>query len=438
MIDGNSVSGRPSCGTVHGVAWNICEGRRGQRKVGSGAARKWMAMAERSTVRALPPSIWALGLGSMFMDTSSELAHSLLPVFMASVLGAGMVTIGFIEGIAEATQSIVKVFSGTLSDRLGKRKALVVFGYGLGAAAKPVFPLATTIAWVFSARFVDRVGKGIRGAPRDALVADITPPELRGTAYGLRQSLDSVGAFAGPLLAVLLMVRLAEDIRAVLWVATVPAVAAVALLIVAVREPLRHDVADRASFTVSDVQRLPRRYWLIVAVGAVFTLARFSEAFLVLRAQSVGLAVGYVPVVMIVMNVIYAGTAYPAGIASDRFSRRLLLVAGLAVLVAADLVLAIAAAPGFVFAGAALWGLHMGLTQGLFSKLVADASPADLRGTAFGIFNLASGGALLLASVIAGALWNAIGAPATFLAGASFAAVAAAGLLAYRPQPRVA
>jgi len=377
----------------------------------------------------IPPSIWALGLGSMFMDASSELVHSLLPIFMASGLGASMLTIGIVEGVAEATAAITKVFSGALSDVLGKRKFLLVCGYGLGAVTKPVFPLATSIGWVFGARFIDRLGKGIRGAPRDALVADLTPPALRGAAYGLRQALDSVGAFAGPLLAVTLMIRFANDIRAVMWVAAAPAFIAVALLIVAVREPERHEPSQRVSLTLAAAARLPRRYWVVVAIGAVLTLARFSEAFLVLRALSVGFDIGHVPVVMVVMNVVYAGVAYPAGIAADRFSRRTLLVVGLAMLIAADLVLAAAKVPAQVLVGAAFWGAHMGLTQGLLSKLVADASPVDLRGTTFGIFNLVSGGAVLLASVIAGALWSAIGARATFLAGATFAALAAGGLL---------
>lgn len=370
----------------------------------------------------------------MFMDISSELVHSLLPVFMVTVLGASMVTIGIVEGIAEATAAFTKVFSGAISDYFGKRKLLVVLGYGLGAISKPVFPLATSIAWVFIGRFIDRIGKGIRGAPRDALVADITPPELRGAAYGLRQSLDSVGAFVGPLLAVAFMAWLANDIKAVLWVAVVPAFIAVALVITAVREPDQASpgAGARMPLTLADAKRLPLHYWLIVLLGAVFTLARFSEAFLVLRAQDVGLALGYVPIVMIVMNVVYAAVAYPAGVAADRFSRRALLIVGLAMLVAADIVLAMAASPLQAFIGAAFWGLHMGLTQGLLSKLVADIAPTELRGTAFGIFNLASGGALLLASVIAGALWAAFGAPATFLAGATFAALAAFGLLAYR------
>lgn len=372
-----------------------------------------------------------LGFGSLFMDISSELIHSLLPVFMVTTLGASMVTVGIIEGVAEATAAVVKVFAGVLSDFLGKRKFLLVLGYALAAFTKPMFPLAGSVGWVFAARFLDRVGKGMRGAPRDALVADIAPRHLRGAAYGLRQALDSAGALIGPLLAVGFMVWLANDIRAVLWVAVVPAFIAVALLMRYVREPARDHAQDRIGprLTLADARRLPLRYWLVVLLGAVFTLARFSEAFLVLRAQDVGLGLAYVPLVMIVMNVFYAAAAYPAGAAADRVRPRTLLLIGLAVLVAADILLALAVSPLLVFAGAALWGLHMAFTQGLLSKLVSDTVPADLRGTGFGIFNLVSGGALLAASVIAGALWSVFGASATFLTGAAFAAVASVGLL---------
>lgn len=378
-------------------------------------------------MRALPVGIWVLGFGSLLMDTSSELVHSLLPVFMASALGASMVTIGVVEGIAEASASITKVFSGVLSDRVGRRKGLLVFGYGLAALTKPMFPLATSVTWVFVGRFVDRIGKGIRGAPRDALVADITPPNLRRAAYGLRQALDSIGAFLGPALAIVLMRWLANDIRTVLWAAVVPACAAVALLGLGVRDPDPHN-EDHVNVTRREARHLPQSYWLIVVVGAVFTLARFSEAFLVLRAQDVGLPIAYVPAVMIVMNVVYAASAYAAGLASDRLSSRRLLVGGLAMLVAADGVLALANAPVHVFLGTAAWGLHMGATQGLLSSLVAESAPARLRGTAFGIFNLVAGGALLLASVIAGTLWSAVGPAATFVAGAAFAALAMLGL----------
>ena len=393
------------------------------------------AGAVRPLRRALPLSIWALGLGSLFMDMSSELVHSLLPVFMASVLGASMVTIGFLEGVAEATAAITKTFSGALSDFLGKRKLLVVLGYGLAAITKPVFPLAPSISWVFGARFTDRVGKGIRGAPRDALVADITPPDLRGAAYGLRQSLDSVGAFLGPLLAIAFMALWANDIRAVLWVAVLPALIAV-WLVSSVHEPTPEQQRGKGSpIFLSAAKRLELSYWLIVALGAVFTMARFSEAFLVLRAQNVGLSVGLVPLVLIIMNVVYAASAYPAGIAADHMSSRTLLGMGLVTLVLADLVLALAAAPWQVLVGAGFWGLHMGFTQGLFNKLVADSSPADLRGTAFGIFNLVSGVALLLASILAGSLWDLVGPSATFIAGAIFAALAAVGILCYREKP---
>ncbi|HXV48834.1 MAG TPA: MFS transporter [Candidatus Binatia bacterium] len=397
------------------------------------------AVAVQPLRRALPPSIWSLGLSAMFMDMSSELVHSLLPVLMVSVLGASMVTIGFLEGVAEATAAITKIFSGALSDYLGKRKFLVVLGYGLGAITKPVFPLAPSISWVFGARFTDRIGKGIRGAPRDALVADITPAELRGAAYGLRQSLDSVGAFLGPLLAIAFMALWANDIKAVLWIAVLPAVISVALVLT-VREPqAQHNQSAIGSpISFASAKRLQWDYWMIVVFGAVFTLARFSEAFLILRAQSVGLSIGLVPMIMIVMNLVYAASAYPAGIASDHLSRRMMLVAGLSMLVVAEVVLAVAAVPWQVFAGAGLWGLHMGFTQGLFNKLVADTAPAELRGTAFGFFNLTSGVSMLLASVIAGLLWQSVGPQATFFAGASFAALAAIGVLAYQGKPAAA
>lgn len=380
-----------------------------------------------------------LGFVSMFMDISSELVHSLLPIFIATVLGASMVTIGIVEGVAEGAAAITKVFSGAISDYFGKRKFLAVLGYALGAISKPIFPLATTIGCVFGARLVDRIGKGIRGAPRDALVADIAPPQLRGAAYGLRQSLDSVGAFVGPLLAVPFMIWLTNDIKAVFWVAVVPSFLAVLLLVVALREPefSEHAAGPKNHLTLTDAKRLPPRYWLVVTLGAVFTLARFSEAFLILRAQDVGLAVGYAPAIMIAMNIAYSIFAYPADAAADSFPARTLLLFGLWVLVAADVLLAIATSPWIAFIGAAFWGVHMAFTQGLLSKLVADTAPTELRGTAFGIFNLISGGALLLASVIAGSFWSVFGASATFIAGASFATLAAIGLLLYRPNARV-
>jgi len=383
---------------------------------------------------ALPMGIWALGFVSMFMDISSELIHSLLPVFMGTVLGASMTTIGIIEGVAEATGAITKVFSGAVSDYLGKRKWLAGLGYGLGALTKPIFPLANTIGWVFTARFIDRIGKGIRGAPRDALVADIAPPELRGAAYGLRQSLDSIGAFIGPIAAMAFMVWLANDIRAVLWIAVIPAFVAVTLLVLGVKDPESSGANPgmRKLLTLADAKRLPLRYWLIVLLGAVFALARFSEAFLVLRAQDIGLALGYVPLVLIVMNVAYTVTSYPAGVAADKANPRTLLIMGLGMLAAADLVLAAATSPLLALTGASLWGIHMGLTQGLFAKLVADNVPSELRGTGFGIFNLVSGSALLLASALAGALWTAFGAPAAFLGGAVFAILAVFGLLTFR------
>jgi MFS family permease len=367
------------------------------------------------------------------MDASSELVHSVLPLFLVASLGTSMAMVGFVEGIAEGTASIVKVFSGALSDIVRRRKVLLITGYALSALTKPLFPLATSVGWVAVARFSDRVGKGIRGAPRDALVADLVEPDRRGAAYGLRQALDSVGAVIGPALAIGLLGVFAGDLRAVMWLAVVPALVTVAVLVIFVREPEgRSLLASRPSTVWTDARQLPPAFWLVVALGAVLTLARFSEAFLVLRATDVGAAMSTAPAVMIVMNIFYAAAAYPAGVAADRAGVRVLLMAGLALLVVADVVLAIASSLPLVLVGAACWGLHMGTTQGLLSKLVANAVKREVVGTAFGVFNLVTGMALLAASVIAGQLWDAFGASTTFLAGALFASVAAVGLVAVK------
>ena len=376
--------------------------------------------------REIPGSVWALGLVSLFMDLSSEMIHALLPLYLVTVLGASTLTVGFIEGIAEATASITKIFSGALSDYLGRRKLLAALGYGLAAFTKPVFPLASSIAWLTVARFVDRIGKGIRGAPRDALVADLTPADLRGTAYGLRQSLDTVGAVIGPLLAIVFMAILADNFTTVFWIAVVPAFVSLAIIVFAVREPgLPPDSRKvRSPFSRAELGRLNTAYWLVVGVSAIFTLARFSEAFLLLRAQSVGLQLPLVPIVMVVMNIVYTFSAWPAGALSDRVGRYRVIIVGFAILVLADLVLAVGNNVSTVILGVALWGLHMGLTQGLLAAMVADTAPPELRGTAFGMFNLVSGIALLAASIIAGALWDMIGPGGTFFAGALFTALA--------------
>ncbi len=386
-----------------------------------------------STLKQIPIGIWMLGFVSMLMDISSEMVHSLLPLFMVGTLGASAVAVGLIEGLAESTALIVKVFSGALSDYLGKRKGLALFGYALGALTKPLFAVANTTGIVLTARLLDRVGKGVRGAPRDALVADIAPPHLRGAAFGLRQSLDTVGAFLGPLLAVGLMLLWANDFRKVFWVAVIPGVLAVALLLFGVREPEQHQNGKHTNpIRRENLTRLSARYWWVVGIGAVFTLARFSEAFLVLRAQQSGIPVAFVPLVMVAMNLIYAASAYPLGKLSDRMSHTKLLALGLVVLVAADLILAASDHWAVVLTGVVLWGLHMGITQGLLASMVADTAPADLRGTAYGVFNLMSGIAMLIASVVAGLLWDRFGASSTFYAGAVFCIVTLIGLATYR------
>ncbi|MEO5669600.1 MAG: MFS transporter [Ramlibacter sp.] len=382
----------------------------------------------------LPAGIWALGFVSLLMDISSEMIHSLLPVFMVTTLGMSMLAVGLIEGAAEATALIVKVFSGALSDYWGRRKPLTVLGYGMGAVSKPLFALASTAGLVLTARLVDRVGKGVRGAPRDALIADLALPEQRGAAFGLRQSLDTVGAFLGPLIAICLMLLWANDFRAVFWVAVIPAFLSVALLVFAVREPARAAGTRRENpIRRANLRRLGSAYWRVAALGAAFTLARFSEAFLVLRAQQGGLPLAWAPLVLIAMNLVYAAGAYPFGRLSDGMSHRRLLGWGIAVLIVADLMLAAADTGAVLWAGIALWGLHMAMTQGLLAAMVVHAAPPDLRGTAFGCFNLLSGIALLVASGLAGLLWDRWGAPVTFMAGATLAAIALAALAAHRP-----
>ncbi|MEQ1868376.1 MAG: MFS transporter, partial [Micropepsaceae bacterium] len=336
--------------------------------------------------------------------------------------------VGVIEGVAEFTASAVKVFSGWLSDRLGKRKLLAVIGYAMAALTKPLFPLAATPVEVLAARFADRVGKGIRGAPRDALVADVTPQALRGAAYGLRQSLDTTGAFAGPLIAIGLMLLLAGDMRAVFWWAVVPAAIAVGLLVLGVEDAPVAANGARAPLQLVELRQMGRGFWAVVALGAVFSLARFSEAFLILRGSEVGISAIYVPLVLVAMNVAYALVAAPAGVLSDRLGRPRLLAFSLVILIASDAVLALVPNVVGLMAGAMLWGVHMGFSQGLLAALVADTAREELRGTAFGVFNLVTGVALLTASIVAGSLWNWIGPEATFGAGALFAAVCLGGL----------
>lgn len=388
----------------------------------------------KGNLKQIPSGVWVLGFVSMLMDISSEMIHALLPIYMVTVLGTSTLAVGIIEGIAEATAAITKIFSGALSDWLGKRKGLAVLGYGMAAFTKPIFPLAPSLSWLIAARFIDRVGKGVRGAPRDALVADLASPAVRGASFGLRQSLDTIGAFVGPLLAILLMLWTANNFQAVFWIAVIPAFLSFGLIAFAVKEPERPNELRKVMSPLSRAEliRLGSDYWWVVGIATVFTLARFSEAFLILRAQSVGLPIALVPAVMVLMNIVYALAAYPAGVLSDRIDRHSILITGLALLIVADILLALSGGIVSVTLGVILWGLHMGLTQGLLATLVADTAPAELRGTAYGMFNLMTGLALLAASIIAGVLWDAVGPQGTFLAGAAFTAVAIAGLLALR------
>jgi len=396
-----------------------------------------MSSASFAVLRKIPAGVWVLGFVSLLMDISSEMIHSLLPLFMVGSLGASALTVGLIEGLAEATALIVKVFSGVLSDYLGRRKGLALLGYGMGALSKPLFAISGGLGLLVTARLIDRVGKGIRGAPRDALVADLAPTEIRGAAFGLRQSLDTVGALLGPLLAVGLMLLWANDFRAVFWVALIPGLLSVALLALGVHEAKPAAAPARLNpIRRENLRRLGPAYWWVVAIAALFTLARFSEAFLVLKAQQVGVALAWVPLVMVAMNGVYAASAYPFGKLSDRISKPRLLALGLGVLMAADLVLAASQDWAALLLGVALWGVHLGMTQGLLATLVADTTPADLRGTAYGFFNLVCGLAMLLASAAAGGLWDGFGPASTFYAGAGICLLALLAL-AWRYGPRL-
>ena len=374
---------------------------------------------------AIPRAIWTLGIVSLFTDMGSEVVHSLLPVLLASGLGVSALVIGLIEGAAEALVLVTKVFSGYLSDAIGRRKPLVLLGYGLAAAVKPLFPMADSVATVTTARLLDRFGKGIRGAPRDALVGDLAPPEIRGACFGLRQSMDTAGAVLGPLLAVGLMWLFADDIGTVLWFAVIPGIVAVVLLF---RVPEPGDGERRPArlpLSREGFSRLGPAFWRLAALGGLIALARFSEAFLILRASDRGLPLTAIPLVLVVMSVVYALTAYPAGHLSDSLSRSRLLAVGMLVLAAADVALASTGGYSLLFVGIALWGLHMGLTQGILASLITDAAPAAYRGTAFGVFNLLSGAGLLAASGLAGWLWDRHGPSAAFWVGSLVAALAA-------------
>ena len=390
----------------------------------------------RTALTTVPPGVVALGFVSLLMDLSSETIHSLLPVFMVTTLGAGVAVLGLVEGVAEATASIAKVFSGWLSDKIGQRKMLTIVGYGLAAVSKFLFPIARSVEMVMLARFADRIGKGIRGAPRDALIADMTEPGQRGAAFGLRQSMDTVGACLGPALAIGLMMTTHGNVRLIFAVAAIPAFIAVLVLALAVKEPERTTPPKppRVPIVFGELKALGAPYWRITALSTAFALARFSEAFLVLRGQTDGLSPTFAPAVMIVMTLVYALVAAPAGALADRMSARRLLSAGLMTLIAADLILGLGHGIGALFVGAGLWGLHMALTQGLFSALTADTAPAALRGSAFGLSNLLGGVATLIASLAAGALWTAFGPPSAFLTAGGVCALVLAGLWLFAPK----
>jgi len=393
---------------------------------------------DSATLRLIPRSIWSLGFVSLLMDVSSEMIHALLPVYLVSVMGTSNLTVGMIEGVGEATANITKIFSGAISDWIGRRKLVAATGYGFAALSKPLFALAPNPGWIMAARFIDRTGKGVRDAPRDALIADLTPERVRGAGFGLRQALDTVGGFVGPLLGVLFMWATSDRYTVVFWIAVIPAFLCMAVMIFGVQEPQGVGKTRKAPapFGRATLVRLGSAYWMIVVVGTVFALAQFSAAFLILKARAAGLPVALAPLVYITMNVVFALGAYPAGVLSDRGDRAQLLTWGLIFLMLADFALALSSNLIGVAIGLVLWGLYLAFTQGVLSAMIADSAPGELRGTAYGVFNFATGVALLAASAVAGALWDAYGSTATFLAGAGFAFLSLVGLAIVRGRIR--
>jgi len=395
-----------------------------------------MSHDTQATRLRLPRAIWALGFTSMFMDVSSEAVHALLPVYLTTVLGLSAAAIGVIEGLAEATTLAVKIFSGAISDWLGRRKLPALIGYGLAAATKPVFALAVGPALVVAAHIVDRFGKGIRGAPRDALIADLTPPEQRGAAFGLRQSLDTIGGVVGPLAAVGLMLASGDNFRLVFALAIIPALLSVGTLLVFVPNDGATPRAAEFPLSRAAARQMSRAFWIVVALGAAMAAVRVAEAFLMLRATGFGLDPAWAPLVLVVMSIVYGVFAYPAGRLSDRLAPRTMVVASLAILCAAEVILAFALSLPVFFCGVALWGAHMALSQGLFAKLVADTAPETLRGTAFGLFNVASALALVIGNSGFGFLWAAQGAAAAYaIASGAALLVTATAFFALTPRP---
>lgn len=369
---------------------------------------------------AIPATVWMVGFVSLLMDVSSEMINTLLPLYLAGGLGASALAIGFIEGISVAIATASKFLSGVLADFSRRAKPIAVLGYGLAALSRLIFPLATSVDLIVLARAMDRVGKGIRGAPRDAIVAAVTPQGMRGASFGLRKSLDTVGGFLGPLIAIAAMLLLAGDIVTVFWLAALPAGMAVAVLIFAVREPAesRAEIKNIPAFRFADAFRLNPAIWTVICLAGVIMLARFSEAFLLLKSVEAGFSLTWVPVSIVIMHGVYGLCAYPVGKLSDTIGNTGLLLCSLVFLVVAHLTIAFSATVWEFVIGIVFWGLHMGFSQGLLGAMVADASPAGLRASAFGAFNLVTGIVLLIGNVAAGWLWQDLGSHAPFIAGA--------------------
>lgn len=372
-------------------------------------------------------TVKALGTVSFLTDVSSEMIYPLLPLFLAGTLGASAGMVGLVEGAAESVSALLKLAGGWWSDRVGRRKPLVVAGYVLASIARPMVAMAQSAVHVLLIRVTDRVGKGIRTAPRDALIADAADPRMRGLAFGFHRSADHLGAVVGPLIAWALLEQ-EVSLRTVFALAAIPAAAAVLTVVWAVREP-RVQTPRASADALRLTTGLGRRFWLVLALLFVFTLGNSSDAFLLLRASDLGVPAPLVPVLWAMLHAVKATVSTPGGALSDRFGRLPLLVAGWLVYAGVYLALGLAAAAWHAWLLFAIYGVYFGLTEGVEKALVTDLVPAQRRGAAFGWFNLAIAAGALPASVLFGLVWDAYGAAPAFGMGAALALTAAAGML---------
>jgi MFS family permease len=371
----------------------------------------------------LSRNVWVAGWVSFFMDVSSEMVYPLVPLFLSSTLGVSKSVVGLIEGIAEATASLLKLFSGVIADRFGKNKLLMGFGYGISTASRPILALASGWGMVFLARFTDRAGKGIRTAPRDAIIAASTPPGQLGLAFGFHRALDTAGAVVGPAVALAILAVWAADFRLVFWLSVVPGVLAVALIVWFIEADGRVRPAQAA--LAWSLRGFDDRFWEFLLVIGLFSLGNSSNAFLILKAEQVGTSPAWISGIYVGYNALYALMSVPGGLLADRVGMRRMIIVGLGLFAAVYAGIALASTPQQIAALFLCYGIYMGLTEGVQRAYLATLAPKERTATAFGLYHMVVGIAILPASLFAGVLWDTVGPAAPFLFGAGMAALAA-------------